>query len=245
MGANGRNDLQAGPDAGAVKAAHWRPFPLFGTLGEDILSEFSAETRIKVWSAGEVIFRRGDASTFLVGLSEGRVKLSLLSAGGRELLLRHAGPGDLLGEIACLDGAERSADATTVTRVTGLVVTRETFRQIARRHPALYEAAIVHLGAVIRGTNARLESISLYDLRARIARFFLLALHHQAGHDTPPVVRLAMPHSQSDLALLLGASRPKVNGVLQEFRKIGALVQAGAIWHCDMAALYRISDGEG
>jgi CRP/FNR family cyclic AMP-dependent transcriptional regulator len=64
------------------------------------------------FQAGQAIFARGDSGTDIYLVTEGRVRLSVLSAEGRELSFSYAGPGDLFGEIAALDGGGRTADAT-------------------------------------------------------------------------------------------------------------------------------------
>ena len=154
-----------------------------------------------------------------------------------EWLLRHAEPGEMLGELALFDGQPRSADATAVGAVTGQVLTRADFRRIAAAHPALYDAALAHLAAMLRGTTEQLESIALYQLQARVARFFLAAFRALHGEDIPDGAALDLRISQGELAALTGASRPKVNRVLADLKAAGALDQDGATWRCDPAAL--------
>jgi CRP-like cAMP-binding protein len=124
-----------------------------------------------------------------------------------------------------------------VTPVQGRVLTRGAFRAVAAQHPSLSEAALAHLSAMLRDTTAQLESIALYQLRARVARFFLYALTQLNGDDIPDEARLAPGLNQGELAALLGASRPKVNRVLQDFRDEGVLTDAGGIWLCNLALL--------
>lgn len=217
--------------------ALWRSFPIFCDLDDQALAALPALASSRTWSAGEVIFDKGDPGDFMLALTAGRIKLSILSESGRELLIRIAEPGDLVGEIACLDGLERTTAATAMSDVSGFILRRNDFRSIAARFPALHEAAIAHLAGMLRGTNDRLESVSLYQLHARIARFILLTLHQLNGETLDPISFLTLNVNQTDLGLLVGATRPKVNRVLQDFRDAGALVQEGATWRCDVAAL--------
>ncbi|MDM7932485.1 Crp/Fnr family transcriptional regulator [Tabrizicola sp.] len=222
--------------------AVWRSFPIFRAADDDVLAELPRVALRRRWNAGEVIFEKGDPGDFMLALTQGRMKLSNLSQNGRELLIRIAEAGDLVGEIACLDGAERSSAATAVTRVEALVLSRKDYREIASRFPALHEAAIGHLGALLRGTNDRLESVSLYQLHARFARFLLFSLHQMNGEDLEAFEMLGLNVNQTDLGLLVGASRPKLNRMLQEFRELGVLEQDGTVWRCNVAALRQIAE---
>ncbi|MCB6177793.1 Crp/Fnr family transcriptional regulator [Rhodobacter sp. Har01] len=210
---------------------------MFAGLDGAALDAVAAAAQARRWGPGEVLFQRGDPGDWLVALETGRVKVSLLTASGRELVLRQAEAGEMLGELAVFDAQPRSADATAAGPVTGWVLTRRGFRQIAAAHPGLSEAALAHLCAMLRGTTGQLESIALYQLRARVARFFLFALGQLHGDDIPEGARIAHGLNQGELAALLGASRPKVNRVLQDFRDEGVLRDEGGVWACDLALL--------
>lgn len=64
--------------------------------------------------AGEVIFREGDAPTCAYLIDRGRVEVSTVQH-GKKLVFSYLGPGDLLGEMAVIDDAVRSADAIAIT----------------------------------------------------------------------------------------------------------------------------------
>jgi CRP-like cAMP-binding protein len=129
-----------------------------------------------------------------------------------------------------------------VTEVEALTLSRRDYRAIAARFPALHEAAIVHLGTLVRGTNDRLESVSLYQLHARFARFVLFSLTQMNGEDLAPFEMLSLKVNQTDLGLLVGASRPKLNRILQEFREQGVLEQDGNVWRCNVTALRHLAE---
>lgn len=229
------NSNQRGSMAGR---AFWKSFRIFAPLGPEVLDALSDAAQSRHWDAGQQIFSRGDEGDWLVALEEGRVRISLLSASGRELVLRHAAEGEILGELALFDAEPRSADAVAVGRVTGHVLSRASFRDISARHPSLNEAALAHLSAMLRDTTGQLESIALYQLRARVARFFLFALTQLNGDDIPEGAAIRLPVSQGELAAMLGASRPKVNRVLQDFREEGLLADEGqGVWRCEVAGL--------
>lgn len=217
--------------------AVWRSFPIFSAADPQTLAELATRATRRHFPAGQTLFRKGDPGSTLLALTEGRIKMSILSGGGRELLIRVAEPGDLVGEIACLDGGERSTDASAVTDVEALVIRRDDLREIAARHPDLYEASIAHLATLLRGTNDRLEAVALHSVEVRVARFLLYTLHSLHGPDHGDSASLTPNLTQTDIGLMIGATRSKVNRVLQDFRERRILEQDGSVWRCDVPAL--------
>ena len=135
----------------------------------------------RVWASGAVLFQRGDAGDYLLALTLGRVRLSVSTPTGKELVLRHMGPGEVLGEFSLIDGEPRSADATVVEASSGIVLQRDRFLRVAAQYPQLGLALARHLCLQLRTTNYQMESIALYDLRSRVARFLLFTLRSEAG----------------------------------------------------------------
>ena len=105
------------------------------------------ETKFK---KGQALFVRGERATGLYLVAEGRVRLAIATEDGRELSFRHATPGELLGEIAALDGGTRSADATALTAVTTYRLDKEDFRKLWTARPVLSERLISFLCSRLR-----------------------------------------------------------------------------------------------
>jgi CRP/FNR family transcriptional regulator, cyclic AMP receptor protein len=212
-------------------------FKIFAALDAESLSALAAAGGRKTWGSGSTLFQRGDEGDFLLAIVAGRVRLSLGTPAGRELVLRHVGPGEIIGELALIDGEPRSADAIAVESVTALVVPRARFLAAAEAHPALAMAVARYLASLLRNTNYQMESIALYDLRLRLIRFILFTVAQVHG-DLPgpsPILRLGL--NQSDLSSVLGASRPKVNMALQALIAEGALTRQGEGLVCNLSLL--------
>ena len=100
------------------------------------------------------------------------MRLSILTAEGRELSFAHAGPGQIFGEIAMLDGGMRSADATAVQRTVALTLSRGALLRVMQERPVVGEAMLRFLCGRIREADQQLEAIALYPIEGRLARFF-------------------------------------------------------------------------
>lgn len=227
------------------KPGFWKSFVMFEGLGPEVLAAVAEAARAQRWVTGEALFRRDEPGDWLVAIGSGRVRVSLVTAGGRELVLRHAEAGEMLGELALFDGQPRSADAVAAGEVRGMVLNRRDFLAIAARHPSLWQSALGHLAGMLRATTLQLESIALYQLRARVARFLLITLEQLHGDEVPEGAALALGLSQGELAAVLGATRPKVNRVLQEFRDEGLIDDQAGVWRCAVAALRAEAEAHG
>ena len=206
--------------------------PLFGQLSTEALETCSASFRPVHFSPGQMLFSRGDPGDRLYVVEEGRVRLSVATDEGRELSVRHAVAGDLLGEIAALDGSSRSADAVAITPVLAHTVGRVALLQMVERHPPIALGVIGMLCRRVRETTEQLEGIALFSVEVRLARFLLTSL---GGRRAAPGKRvpLDLTISQGELAQLLGASRPKVNGALGALEKSGAVKRTVDRLYCD------------
>jgi CRP/FNR family transcriptional regulator, cyclic AMP receptor protein len=89
--------------------------PLFGRLAPDELDRLVAYMRLVRHPARTVLFRKGDPGSNMMVVVRGRVKVCSHSEDGKELVLNLINPGEVVGEIALLDGADRTADAVTLT----------------------------------------------------------------------------------------------------------------------------------
>lgn len=214
---------------------------LFRDQPAEILAEIAEAMQEVRYAAGAQIFARGDPGDALFLVRSGRVRISILTPDGRELSFAHAVSSDIFGEIAVLDGSPRSANATALTDVAALRLSRSNFNRLVDRHSSLARAAIHLLCARLREVSDHLEDIALLPLTARLARFFLNRLSGRPGE---PGVRASLGMSQSELALLLGASRPKVNAALMSLAQAGAIARDGEIFSCNPRILADLAQRE-
>lgn len=207
---------------------------LFRDQPAAVLAAVGAAMQEMRHAAGSQIFSRGDPGDSLFLILTGRVRISILTPDGRELSFSHAVPGDIVGEIAVLDGSPRSANATALSDVVALRLSARDFNRLVDQHSSLARAAIRLLCRRLRELSDHLEDIALLPLSARLARFFLNRLDAlQDDRTAGKAVPISLGISQGELALLLGASRPKVNAALMTLAQAGAVVRNGASFTCD------------
>ena len=116
-------------------------------LPEPLGNDLRALGNERRYGAGVAIFHHGDEPGSVLLLIEGRVKVALLGPQGREVILGFVGPGELVGDVAALDGGPRSATVEAVDPVRALVVPRAAFERFASARP---EAALALLRSLPR-----------------------------------------------------------------------------------------------
>jgi CRP/FNR family transcriptional regulator, cyclic AMP receptor protein len=217
---------------------------LFGSLADADRAAIASRMRRVDFDPDQMIFSRGDPGREIYLVLEGRIRLSILSSDGRELSFAHAGPGNIFGEIATLDGGERTAGATAISRVQAMALPQRAMMELIENNPKVGLAAIRFLCTRLRETDQRLEAIALHRIEVRLARLMLSALKLQSPGATGKNVALDLGMSQGELALLIGASRPKVNIALTMLEDMGAITRAGSKLSCDTEVLQSIADME-
>lgn len=219
----------AGPDRRAARdnLAALQRTEIFGGLDADVLEVVQRLSVWRDWPADTVLFQRGDEGSHMIIVMSGRLRLSLVSAAGREIILGTIGPGGVIGELALIDGQPRSADVTTMEPSSGLILWRDGFLSAVKMEPRLGLAMARHLCGLLRATNHQMESIALHDLRTRLVRFLSFALQQAHGSPVPARAELRIGLNQSELASMLGASRPKLNRAFQ------SLIEEGVVTRVD------------
>ena len=211
--------------------------PLFASMEDAGRAAVASVLREATFNAGQVIFARGDTGNELYIVAKGRVRLSVLTSEGRELSFTHAEAPSVFGELSVFDGRPRSADATAVSNVLALTLSKAAFARLLESTPALSEAAIKFLSGRLRDADKQLEAIALHPIEGRLARFFLTAARQKDSGGKSENVTLSLPISQSEIALLVGASRPKVNAALALLEAEGAITRKGQIIVCNIESL--------
>lgn len=180
----------------------------------------------------QVLFHQGDAGRYVFALRHGVVKVVHGEADGGQAILTVRGAGDVLGDMAALDGGVRSATVIALGRIEAQMVTAGQFRDFVSR-PLVAPGFALYTVERLRESDVHRSEIALLPVRVRLARA-LLRLADGA------VVR--MP--QQDIAHYLGASRNAVVEELACLREAGVVrTGRGSIVICDPAALTTIARG--
>jgi CRP-like cAMP-binding protein len=218
---------------------------LFGPL-EQAERHAVARQMVKVeHGPHQTIFTRGDPGSQVYLVVEGHVRLSVFSVDGRLLSFKHAGAGEVFGEIAVLDGGPRSADAVALTHVVLMTLAAERLVKLIETNHRVARAAIACVCQRLRETSAQAETIALHPVETRLARYLLARVQPPAaGAHCCGTATVDLNISQSELASLIGASRQKTNAALGLLQEAGAIERRGRAMICNAGKLAEFASAE-
>jgi CRP/FNR family cyclic AMP-dependent transcriptional regulator len=187
-----------------------RAHPIFGKLGPQVIERLTSYAHIKTVAAGATVFQRGDAGDCLFAVCAGTIRISNRSTDGRDAVFNLINAGGIFGEIALLDGRERTADAQAVTDCDLMVINRRDFIPLVSGEPELALKLIEVLCDRIRHTSEQVEDIMFLALPARLAKTLLWLATNSKLVDSR---RISI--TQREIGQIIGMTRESTNKQLR------------------------------
>jgi CRP-like cAMP-binding protein len=197
------------------------------------------------FATGEMVVRQGDPGDSMMVVITGLLRASLFSENGKEILLAYIHAGDVVGEIAVLDGGPRSATVTAEESSELLIVERAKLAPFLAEHGHVGVSLIVSLCRRLRNATDMLSEHSNLGVPQRLARAILRLAVEMSPQGSEMRVR-ELKLRQSDLGSYTGLARENVNRQLREWVDAGWLeLGRGRMIIKDSAALEKIAGSLG
>jgi CRP-like cAMP-binding protein len=214
---------------------------LLGKLSGDEIDTLLHFALVERYRAGEEVFSKGSPGQSMMAVLRGTLKMSSVSSEGKEVVFNLMYPGDCFGEVALIDGAERSADAVAMSDCELLVLQRRDFMPILKKRADICLILLEMVCQRLRQTTEQVEDVLFRHLESRIAK----ALLHLAASASPHSVQgltLDLHLSQRELGYIAGGSRESVNKHLQTMHRAGLItLSKGSIVIRDLAEIRRLA----
>ena len=140
----------------AVPPISLADFELLQSFETDELAILSAVLERRSYGAGQVLIRQGAAADTLFFIENGNVEVRIARDDGPGYIrLGAVEPGNVVGELALLGGAARTAEAVAATRTTTLELSAATFTALGASHPAITAKLLVAIGRSLAGRLRR------------------------------------------------------------------------------------------
>lgn len=227
-----------GPEAQNIKLL--RGCAIFESLSERDLEELARMCRSRNVERGTLICGRGEPGDSLMVVVSGRVRISSVSIEGREVILNEIHPGQTFGEVAFLDGSDRTADATALEASRLLVLHRRDFQPFLRERVELCLEVMKLLCQRLRHTTEQVEDLALRSLESRLARVLLALAESTGERDGDGSVTVRTSLSQRELGEITGATRESVNKTLRQWRENGIAEMQEKRFHINDLEEFRV-----
>lgn len=215
--------------------------PIFEGLSATELDGLLAITATRRLRTREVLFRKGAEGSSLFGVLRGRLRVSTTGVDGKELTFRYMEPGELVGEMALLDPAPRSATVEAMEATELLTLHRRDLMPFLTNNPSIAVNMAALMVRRVRALSDQLEDSLLLSLPARVAKK-LLSLAKAYGKRMPEGILIDLKLPQQQLGELVGATRESMNKVLRTWtEKELVLVENRYITLRDPEEIERIS----
>lgn len=195
---------------------------LFCHMSPAELRDFDKISSISGYPPGAVLFSEEQPARGIFQVCAGEVKLSINSSEGKTLVLKVAGPGDVLGMAAVLSGGRYEATAESLRPCHLAFVSVRDFRCFLQKYPAAFRRAADYLALQYKGACERLSVIGLgASVLDRLVRFLLDRSAKDGGRENES--RFSLPLSHEEIGEHIGASRETISRTLSALRKRGLL----------------------
>jgi CRP/FNR family transcriptional regulator len=190
----------------------------------------------------DYIFLEGEAPEALYVIKTGKVKVLRHSTDGKDVVLRVAGPGQLLGTVGVFDGGGYPGTAQVIEDCSLLVVSRNDCLTLVGRFPVFALTIISEMGQRLRSSAEQIRSLAVERVEQRIARV-LLKLAESAGSDSPEGRVIEMPLTRQDVADMTGTTVETAIRVMSKFRRSELIrTRRGKVVLVDVDALAEIAE---
>jgi CRP-like cAMP-binding protein len=217
------------------------PDSIFSGLSVEDWAEIARRSVQISFVKGKELLVQGDPGDMMLILTEGTARVSMLTAGGREIVLAYAEPGAVLGEIALLDGGERTASVTATSAGSALQLGRNALKDFAASHPEFTWSLMQQLARRLRTADQTIESDRAYASGPRLARYLKRLIRKDSAEKSHRVEL-----SQTELGNFAGMSREHINRQLKSWEESGVIsLEQGRVRVLDADMLEDISECEG
>lgn len=212
------------------------PFDIFRWLSTEAQRAFLRASRRRRFPDGSRIYSQSEPGGEIYRIVSGSVRMSILCQDGREALYLVLVAGDCFGICSLLDGSPRHHTTRASGDVEVQVLRRDACERLRFQHASFAAGLIGLMMRHVRLLSEYLASATFDPLSRRVALRLLRARKYRARSGDR--VRLTVRISQSEIALMVRASRQAVSKVLQKYQEEGLIsIEYGRIHIRDIERL--------
>lgn len=220
-----------------------RDLPIFQSMAERELDAILATATVRRLPEGAVVFEQGMAATTFFALLHGRLKAVQTTPDGRQVVVRHVGPGEIFGIAKAMRRPDYPATASAVMDSLALAWPSSQWEAFLAQSPALAANALEMIGQRLQDAHTRIRELSTQEVERRVAHA-LLRLAGQAGRKTEKGLLIEFPVTRQDIAEMTGTTLHTVSRLMSAWQAQG-LVASGRkrITVCDPHRLFLLAEG--
>ena len=203
--------------------------PIFSELSSNTLKKVSGLGTLRSYAKNAVILSEEEDGSALFVIISGKVKVCRTSHDNvsKEVILSILIQSDFFGEMALLDGLNRSASVIAMEDSKLFIIQRNDFLDLLYEHPEVSVSLLQELTQRLRASTMKIKALSLKDAEGKVATV-LLQLADDVGKIRHGIVEIEKLPFQHELANMAGTSRETISRTLHSFAKKGLVELDGS-----------------
>jgi CRP-like cAMP-binding protein len=193
----------------------------FTGLDDESLMAVAGACRFERYEAKRQVIAYQDDSADVFFVVSGTVRVVIHSRSGKEISYRDLEDGEMFGELAAIDGEQRSASVVAVAETLLVAMPEAAFREAISNHPSVADAVLQRLARLVRLYSQRLYEMRTLDVQSRIRAELIRLAEDSLGDDNTATIS-PLPTS-ADIAARVNTRREAVS------RELASLTRRGLI----------------
>ena len=184
----------------------------------DFLTQQGLARNLSKYRANQIVYSQEDHADFVFYIHTGKVKVTVISARGKEAIVAIRGPDEFCGEGSLTGKPLRLASVVTMTPCEIVRLEKETIAGLLHHEEKFADYFLHHLLT----RTARVESDLVDQLfnssEMRLARALLLLANYGVNVGPEP---MSIKMNQETLAAMIGTTRSRVNVFHEQVSEVG------------------------
>lgn len=193
--------------------------PIFSNLTLEEMLEVESTTIVKNYEKGDIIYSAGEIGNKLYVPHKGRIKISRISANGKEQVIRIVEPGDFMGELSLFSSIPLQEDAEVLEKTTMCIIEGKKLKILMEKYPSIAFKVMEELSRRLEEAENLIEDINLHTVEQRLAAALL-----KMANDKNEVI---LNMTKGDFASQIGMSQETLSRKLTAFQDQGFIQQEG------------------
>jgi CRP/FNR family transcriptional regulator len=208
------------------KVWYLRQNRLFEAANDDAIDSGDRIFTTCTFPKRSMVFDQGDPTRVVYLIKRGKVRITRLTADGKEVTVAVLGAGDMFGEETLFDAQPRTTHAVCIEESLLCTAKADDLFALLSRNPALALNVAKILSDKLVDASAAMEDLAYAKISDRILHL-LARLAGEHGLETPAGTLIDVRLTHADIASLIGSTRETVSLEISKLAKSGAIVYDG------------------
>jgi CRP/FNR family transcriptional regulator, cyclic AMP receptor protein len=196
---------------------------LFHSLTDEQVRRIDARAKARDFKRGSLIYIPSDLGDCVLVLASGRVKIFHNTQDGKQALLAIIDPGELFGELALVDQAQREEYAEAMERSTVVLIPADEIQRLMEEYPRMSQGLSRLLSLRVQRDRKRLKALLFRSNRERVIHLLFDLAEKYGKYQGEGTISIGIRLSHQELASMIGSTRETVTLVLGELQTEGAI----------------------